>query len=548
MNRTTNTHPMVFEAPGPGTWLLDAVHMPRPFSRFQAEIHPPNLAIGFRDSFRRYGVLLETLDYRMIGGFGYFAPQPAPAEDIPARFDAAAKAFEEKLWRADLASWDSETKPAAIRDHLVLQRIDPTKLPLSDLVAHVDRCREHLARMIRQHHLFNSAAIVPVGDFMAHVTEWTGLPLSGFLALLRGAAPESAGSFPELDHLAAAIRRNSAARTVVESGEQPRVILDRLLATPDDVGAAMGAYLDLVAYRLLDSLDTGEAYALEMPEVLVEGIRFAVEGSASAHTEVSAGQVDKVRSLVPSLHREDFDDLLVEARHMSRLRDERGNYSDVWAGGIMRRALLAAGSRLAADGRLHEAAHLVEGDYQEIKVLMSGAGGPTADDMADRADLRAAGRAGEVPPFLGPPPEPPPGLEGLPPAAARMMRAVGTAIDALFATSSAASDDKVVRGTGSSPGIYTGTARVVSGPAEFGRLRRGDVLVTASTTESFNLVLPLLGAIVTDSGGLLSHAAIVSREYGIPGVVGCRDATALLKDGMQVRVDGNLGEVRVVGP
>ena len=84
--------------------------------------------------------------------------------------------------------------------------------------------------------------------------------------------------------------------------------------------------------------------------------------------------------------------------------------------------------------------------------------------------------------------------------------------------------------------------------AEFGRLRRGDVLVSASTTVSFNLVLPLLGAIVTDSGGLLSHAAIVSREYGIPGVVGCRDATALLKDGMQVRVDGNLGEVRVVGP
>ena len=51
------------------------------------------------------------------------------------------------------------------------------------------------------------------------------------------------------------------------------------------------------------------------------------------------------------------------------------------------------------------------------------------------------------------------------------------------------------------------------------------MLVTESTTEAFNILLPLLGGIVTDSGGLLSHAAIVAREYGIPGVVGTREAT-----------------------
>jgi rifampicin phosphotransferase len=79
-------------------------------------------------------------------------------------------------------------------------------------------------------------------------------------------------------------------------------------------------------------------------------------------------------------------------------------------------------------------------------------------------------------------------------------------------------------------------------------VQRGDVLVTASTTESFNIVLPILGAIVTDSGGLLSHAAIVSREYGIPAVVGCRDATALIADGAKVRVDGTSGEVTVIAP
>ncbi len=67
------------------------------------------------------------------------------------------------------------------------------------------------------------------------------------------------------------------------------------------------------------------------------------------------------------------------------------------------------------------------------------------------------------------------------------------------------------------------------------------MLVTESTTEAFNILLPLLGAIVTDSGGLLSHSAIVAREYGIPGVVGTREATERIADGTRVRVDGDAG-------
>jgi pyruvate,water dikinase len=59
-------------------------------------------------------------------------------------------------------------------------------------------------------------------------------------------------------------------------------------------------------------------------------------------------------------------------------------------------------------------------------------------------------------------------------------------------------------------------------------------------------VLPLLGAIVTDRGGLLSHAAIVSREYGIPAVVGCTDATARISDNARLRVDGKAGEAVIV--
>ena len=94
-----------------------------------------------------------------------------------------------------------------------------------------------------------------------------------------------------------------------------------------------------------------------------------------------------------------------------------------------------------------------------------------------------------------------------------------------------------------SPGTYEGTARIINGSADFERLEKGDVLVTRNTSAAFNVVLPLLGAIVTDRGGVLSHAAIVAREYGIPGIVSTRDATARIKDGSRVRIDGSLGTV-----
>jgi pyruvate,water dikinase len=78
-------------------------------------------------------------------------------------------------------------------------------------------------------------------------------------------------------------------------------------------------------------------------------------------------------------------------------------------------------------------------------------------------------------------------------------------------------------------------------------VRRTSTAFSEATTEAFNILLPLLSAIVTDSGGALSHAAIVSREYGIPGVVGTRDATERIDDGTLVRVDGDAGTVTVLG-
>jgi pyruvate,water dikinase len=213
----------------------------------------------------------------------------------------------------------------------------------------------------------------------------------------------------------------------------------------------------------------------------------------------------------------------------------------------MRRAALAAGRRLAAKGRLREPEHFLDASFDEMQSLVTGGDGPSAEELAERYESRSGKTAKDAPPALGDPPQPPPDPSGLPPGEARLMRATMISIGEMFRSSEEEHTGDTLRGLAASRGVYEGPARRVSDPSEFARIAQGDVLVTESTTEAFNILLLLLGAIVTDAGGLLSHAAIVAREYGIPGVVGTREATERIADGARVRVDGDKGEVTVLG-
>ena len=533
-----------FEAPGPGSWSLDDVHFPRPVTRYWEEMHPEPFKRGFREFTRHYGTLLDTLDYQYVNGFVYSTMLPAAEEEIPQRFERAGEVFEKKLWREQLREWDETFKPSSISTHRELQSVDPDDLSDDDLVAYLTRCREHHIEMIYQHMRFTAAAMLPTGDLLAQAGEWTGLPPAKLLGMMQGAAPVSAGASDELERLVATITKDPSARQLLDSDGGPAEVLDRLRALDGEAGAATAAYLDLVGYRLLDGFDIGGRYALELPDVLLRAIRIAVETGGTPESGADA-RIAEIRAQVPQEHQAEFDELLGEARLMYRLRDERGVYSDIWASGIMRRAALGAGRRLAGNGRIHDAEHFVDAGFDEMCALVSGTNGPSADELAERYEWRTSHDAKEAPAFLGDPPSPPPDPSGLPPGPARVMRAMGIAIGALFGSSEEEHEEHLLRGLAASGGTYEGPARRVSDPSEFDRIEQGDVLVTESTTEAFNILLPLLGAIVTDSGGLLSHSAIVAREYGIPGVVGTREATERIADGATVRVDGDAGEVTV---
>ncbi|WP_433063719.1 PEP-utilizing enzyme [Dactylosporangium sp. CS-033363] len=103
--------------------------------------------------------------------------------------------------------------------------------------------------------------------------------------------------------------------------------------------------------------------------------------------------------------------------------------------------------------------------------------------------------------------------------------------------------EPIVAGVPCSPGRARGPARTLRSPDEFHRFQRGDVLVCRTTDPAWTPLFRLAAAVVTETGGVLSHAAIVAREFGIPAVAGARDATVKLADGVVVTVDGTAGEV-----
>ena len=554
-----------FEAPGPGPWEAESAHFPRPMTHFTAEGFLRAFPKGFAEGTARYGLLLSHFKPALINSFlyqqpiifgapeGASGPPPKPVlwlvsrlvPKMRARIETCRQAFESKQWRADLEQWDSVEKPAAIARHLQLQAIDPVALGDEALALHLAVMREHQEAMITLHHRFTITCTLATGDYVAHVVEWTQVPPGVALELLRGTSPISNGvAAEELEALAAAIRGDESARAAL-AGSDAQAVLDALTAHSGALGEAARQYLNVVRYRSV-GYDLCDKTCGEMPELLVKALRAAVAGASARSLQDRDAKEQALRERVPAEYRTRFDELLVEARLINRLRDERGVYSDGWATGLARRALLEAGQRLVSRGKLNAADHAVDLSLDELRALLLGEAGTPAAEVQRRVDWRLTKTVADIPPWLNSPPVPPPSANIFPAPARRAAKAVDAIISNLFKESDAKNSATVVRGISVNSGVYEGTARLVLDAADFEKIKSGDILVTRATSPYFNVVLPLLGALVTDRGGQLCHAAIVAREYGIPGIVGTKDATRTIPDGARIRVDGGSGEVSIL--
>jgi len=517
---------------------------------------------------------LDFLEWAFVAQWGYLSPRPVPAlreagpltrsawDDLVrsspalgARLAVSARVFEDRAWRQDLALWDDELKPALVAGHIRVQATDPARLSDTALLAHLDQCRGNLRTAIWTHHRFNVTPVLPVGELLARCREWTDAPAVDVLGLLRGAGPLAVGASDELARAADAIRADTPGHSAVSSSTRAAEVLSTLVGRAGPVGQAASAYVDLVGnWSAGHGFDIDEPTLLEMPGLLVESLRVAVAADTRAEAgDDAVARAAELRSAVPAARRTEFDDALAEARLVHRLRDERALYCDVWANGLMRRAIVAAGARLADRGLIQAPVLCVEATYAEMRSLLGddgvapAAAPEVAADLAARAAYRAGADPAAVAPVLGHSSRSPVPTEWLTAGAARTETAFRTYLGAMDeGDDDTAGSASTVRGVAASPGVFEGRARIVHGADGIGSIRAGDVLVTEATSPAFNIVLPLIGAIVTDQGGMLSHAAIVAREYAIPAVVGTDVGTRRIPDGARVRVDGGSGEATVL--
>lgn len=569
MNQPLTVELEKFVAPSPGAWELDSTHVPRPISRWLAPIFVPASMRGFKATGVQYGSLLDYIEIVAINGFIYICPRivgaPKAAKGRPPylifklsnwlnpevrkRIKRAGEVFEKKLWREDVKLWDKECKPALVKKNLALQAVDPEQLSTEDLISHLNACKEAMSEAGYYHHRFNNCATIPLGDFLVHAQEWTGLPTHKLLELMQGYSPVSTGAMAELERLAQAIRQHPEAIAQLNSDLQAGEILRSLQQSSTEIASATNDYLNLAGMRVITGYDVADLRAMEVPEVLVRAIREAI-ARVDRHQEVAqmiAEKTNQVRAAVPEQHRSAFDDLLAEARYTYRIRDERVYFNDAWTTGIARQAILAAGKRLAEAGKIFAADHAVDFTNEELTAALLGKDAPSAEQIAQYVQYRTTKTVADVPAHLGNLPSPPPPVEWLPPNGARMMRASNAIVSNMFVRPVQQTELRTLKGLPASPGEYEGIARLVLNPDDMAKVQPGEVLVARMTAPAYNVLLPIIKGIVTDRGGLLSHAAIVAREYGLPAVVGCMDATKMIPNGARIQVDGTKGEVKILG-
>jgi pyruvate,water dikinase len=552
-----------FKAPGPGSWELEQTHFAKPATRYSSALISEPLARGFGEGTKRYGLLLDTLRMAFVNDFCYAkfvgvgapdnasGPPPRPIfmllirlhPEIRRRIAAAPGVFAKKLWHEDMRRWDEEIKPDSIARNRRLQNTAVAALGDAEFLRYLEDVRANVVEMVYRHHMFTIPCAFPVGHFLAEVQRWTGLPSGEVLGVLKGAAPISRGVGAEpLEHLRAALATSGITADSVRGRPADQVLDD--LKSKNGVAGPLQTYLDEVAYRVVSGYDIGDKYALEMPDMLVGAI-FGTAQKVDRQGDFVKRR-DALRAKVPGTNRAEFDELLDEARFVYRLRDERGMYNDSWAIGLARRAMLEAGRRLNDSGTLPDATLAVNASHEEIVGMLKGQKEVDAEELRRRQTWRETKTVADAPAFLGSEPKGPPPADWLPKKAQANARAIDTAIREIFNVPVQKAPPRSVAGLPVHPGVYEGPARIINGPEDFNRLQQGDVLVTRNTGPAFNVVLPLLGAIVTDRGGQLSHAAIVAREYGIPAVVGTREATTLFANGARVRVDGDKGTVELI--
>lgn len=537
-----------FDAPAPGYWALDRSHFPGGVTPLSQWLLTEGVHNGFRRVFAELGLPADTMSVAFVHGFMYTRLRPLIGADRPPRkappavvLGLVARAHPEFRRRNHQARatlrdrpsndvvvrWETELRPRLIATNRDFQNFDPTEGNDADLQRHLTKLIDQLRNNFELHFWLHGHDLGPIARYLNDVLAW-GLDPNEALGALAGASPSTAEPIEQL----------VALRRVLDASPEPVRTLDDLRAISPEARVLLDAYLADRGNVLSTGYDLDSRTLNELPDVVLASIR-AAEPVPDHRIDALSG---RLRNAVPQQDRATFDERLADARRVMDMRDDNGPLTVEWPMGLLRRALLEAGRRLEERGAVAQPTHVLELTPPQMRNLFGGTL-PDSAELAARAAERTRQAALDPPTSLGPP-EPDPPLDALPDALAELTAMVQVAQKYIGMDGQVRADR--FAGVGIGDASYVGRATVAASADDaIDRLEPGDVLVVRATSPAFNAVLAIAGAVVTADGGVLSHAAVLARELGIPAVIGVADALTIA-DGTTVEVDPVAGMVRVV--
>ncbi len=286
----------------------------------------------------------------------------------------------------------------------------------------------------------------------------------------------------------------------------------------------------------IERLESGEDISRPYAAILAERERITAEYQALL-SEEARGTFDEslalARTVFPFVENHNF---YIDHRYMTLFWNKSREFG---------RLLAAHGFLVDGEDVFYLRTDEVRSALEELRLSWSSAGAGTARGprfwppiVERRKEILGALRRWSPPPALGQVPD------DVTEPMTVMLWGIGN--ERVREWLSGDSDSGVVSGIPASPGMAEGRACLIFGPEELGEIREGDILVAPSTSTSWTPIFGKIAAAVLDVGGIMSHAAIVAREYSLPAVVGTGTATRRIKTGDHIRVDAGAGIVTIL--
>lgn len=563
--------PVPIEVPA-GYWEHDASHFPEPIYPMHRLLYGP-VRVAVKNWVEDFGYLFEGVEIVEIGGWVYQRIAPLGGKEGPPlpkplmwllvriipfirrRIRQAVETMRTDKPGRYVRQWYAEHQPELAARIAELQEVDLAALSDEVLNSHIDAVMSLVYRGLEVHTYAHGSLAIILYNLATICEELLGWDTAKTFALVDGTSFKSTEPARRLHELAQMARAHPGLRALLN--EMDNGIVDRLGGVNAEFAQAFAAYLKTFGCRLLNEIS--EPTLAETPSLLLGQIRNQInrgydpqadQAALAQRREATAAEARNALAGRPEdLAR--FEGALEPAKLAYPVREDNEFFTFSAPGALVRYAVLELGTRLAARGVIDQRDDIFFLELEEARSVLNATSSAAGVDnralVRQRKGARAWAIANPGAPSYGPEPPPPPDLSFLPREARMPMEAMLWSLDSIMALKRSGQNQlagSALTGIAASPGQYTGPVRVIMSEAEFHKLRPGDVLVCPITSPVWSVIFPSVGALVTDSGGILSHPAIIAREYRVPAVVAMGNATALLQDEEIVTVDGTAGIVK----